>query len=210
MPFASPTGWAFSEAWLEETSTAVEAAAPRPRRRIAARAGPRSRRAPPRARGPAAVLPLLPVERRGPTSFCPARRRRSGVGPRRPRRWSASSTMPGLVATKVEDADLARFLEGEGRLVRLGRRLRRRRRRLRGGEGPRRHRVRVGRVRSRWRGSATSPASAGATRSSSSSGWTSTASRVGSVTGGFCVARARTSGAPTPAPPPSRPPPRSG
>jgi hypothetical protein len=66
------------------------------------------------------VLALIPVERRGATAYLPgaaASLGSRGVAAAELERLVADA---GLGATKVEDAELARFLENEGRLVRLG------------------------------------------------------------------------------------------
>ena len=73
-------------------------------------------------------------------------------------------------------------LEREGRLVRVGRRLRDRAGRVRAGTGARRGRVRAGRGRSRSPASGTCSAARGGPRSSCSSGSTATASPSGWAT----------------------------
>ena len=138
----------------------------------------------------AAVLELLPVERRGPKAYLPGAAASLGERAAAASELEAGLDAAGLAATKVDDPELARFLETEGRLVRLG-------------DGfavsagatrshgtssrPRRPR----RVRSRSRASATWRASAAATRSSCSSAWTVTGSRAGWATAGCCVGARR-------------------
>ena len=67
-----------------------------------------------------AVLPLLPVERRGAIAYLP------GVAASLGERAEAADALrqqldaSGLAAVKSENAELARFLETEGALVRLG------------------------------------------------------------------------------------------
>ena len=113
-------GWAFAEDWLDQTASGVE-------RRLAARAA----EAPlepglaiaellPAEPWAPVVLPLLPVERRGAIAYLP------GAAPSLGARSAAATALEhrlaaaGLVATKADDQELARYLEAEGRLVRLG------------------------------------------------------------------------------------------
>ena len=66
-----------------------------------------------------AILPLLPLERHGSSAYLPGAV--ASLGPREDaaaeleRRLAAA----GAAAVKVDDGELARFLESEGRLVRL-------------------------------------------------------------------------------------------
>jgi selenocysteine-specific elongation factor len=113
-------GWAFSDAWLEETGTAVE-------ERLRARA-----ESSPLEPGLAAaellpvepwapvVLELLPVERRGPRVVLPGTAATLGGREEAAIALERDLAVAGLAATKLGDPDLARFLEGEGKLVRLG------------------------------------------------------------------------------------------
>jgi selenocysteine-specific elongation factor len=68
----------------------------------------------------AALLPLLPIERRGATAYAPGAT--AGLGDRAEAadRLEDELEESGLTPVKVEDAELARFLETAGRLVRLG------------------------------------------------------------------------------------------
>ncbi len=68
----------------------------------------------------AAVLPLLPVERRGAKAYAPGAT--AGLGDRAEAadRLEDELEEAGYTPVKVEDAELARFLEEAGRLVRLG------------------------------------------------------------------------------------------
>jgi len=113
-------GWAFSDAWLEETSTAVEE-----RLRKHAETTPLDPGLPlaelfPAEPWAASLLGLMPVERRGPKVFLPgtaaALGSRGEVAAALERQLAAA----GLAATKVDDPELARFLESDGRVVRLG------------------------------------------------------------------------------------------
>jgi selenocysteine-specific elongation factor len=113
-------GWAFSDAWLEELAAVVET-----RLRERAQRSPHDPGVPlsallPRTPWAPSVLGLLPVERRGPKVYLPgavatlgARAEAAGV-------LQASLERAGLAATSADDPELARFLEGEGLLVRLG------------------------------------------------------------------------------------------
>ena len=112
-------GWAFSDAWLEETAARVT-------ERLEARAteAPLDPGLSPAALLPepwaAAVLPLLPVERRGASVVLPGAAATLGGREQAAVALEDALASAGLVATKVEDAELARFLEADGRLVRLG------------------------------------------------------------------------------------------
>ena len=105
--------WLFSRAWLAELERDL-------RVRIET-ADPLDPGAPvPAAAWAVDVLPLLPFERRG------ARLHVAGTRPSLGEREAEAAALErdvaeaGSRATKIEDADLARFLESEGRLVRLG------------------------------------------------------------------------------------------
>ena len=67
-----------------------------------------------------ALLPLLPIERRGAKAYAPGAT--AGLGDRAEAadRLEDALEEAGFTPVKVEDADLARFLEEAGRLVRLG------------------------------------------------------------------------------------------
>jgi selenocysteine-specific elongation factor len=66
------------------------------------------------------VLPLLPVERRGATAYLPGTAARLGTRAEAADALERALVEGGLVATKSDDPELARFLEADGRLVRLG------------------------------------------------------------------------------------------
>jgi selenocysteine-specific elongation factor len=114
-----PTGveragpWAFSRAWLEELEGKLRA-------RIQA-ADPIDPGVPPPAEPWASdVVPLLPFDRRGAKLYL-----HGAVGDLGERSSHAEAlerelAAAGVRATKVEDDDLARFLEGSGKLARLG------------------------------------------------------------------------------------------
>jgi selenocysteine-specific elongation factor len=105
--------WVFSHAWLEELEERLRA-------RLAS-ADPIDPGIPPPAEPWAAeVLRLLPFERRGARIYLP------GAAPSLEGRSEEANALvreliqAGPRATKVEDAELARFLEATGALVRLG------------------------------------------------------------------------------------------
>ena len=112
--------WAFSERWLAETRTAVEG-------RLRARAetspldpGLALAELLPREPWAPTILPLLPVDRRGPKAYLPGAAATLGKMTEAAAILERELEAAGLAAVKVEDADLARFLEEEHRLVRLG------------------------------------------------------------------------------------------
>ena len=114
-------GWAFSDAWLEETRRAVEE-----RLRERAEASPldpglaAGRAAPGRAVGGERARPAAGRAARAEGVPARARLRRSATRAEAAARARGELAAAGLAATKVDDAELARFLEAEGRLVRLG------------------------------------------------------------------------------------------
>jgi selenocysteine-specific elongation factor len=102
--------WEFSDAWLAELRSHLE-------RQLAA-ADPLD----PGIRAPtdpwlAAVLPLLGLERRGAKLYRPGAAGELGT---REREAAALEAQLGLEPVKVEDKELARFLEEHDRLVRVG------------------------------------------------------------------------------------------
>jgi hypothetical protein len=114
-----PTGveragpWAFSRSWLDGLEREL-------RERIAA-ADPIDPGTPaPSEPWAADVLPLLPLERRGTKLYLP------GAEPTLEGRAAEAEALErelraaGVHASKVEDGELARFLEAGGKLVRLG------------------------------------------------------------------------------------------
>jgi selenocysteine-specific elongation factor len=116
----SAEGWFFSDAWLERTAAQVDA-----RLRLRERTSPLEPGVPtaellggePWA---AAVLPLLDVERRGTFVYRPGTAASLGGHATAARKLEARLGDAGIAAVKVDDAELARFLEQQGRLVRLG------------------------------------------------------------------------------------------
>jgi len=113
-------GWAFSQRWLEATRAAVA-------ERLRARAeesplepGLAVAELLPRKPWAPAVLPLLDVERRGGIAYLPGVAASLGAQAEAAAAIERELADAGLAAVKVEDAELARYLESQGRLVRLG------------------------------------------------------------------------------------------
>jgi selenocysteine-specific elongation factor len=105
--------WAFSRAWLEALEDEL-------RSRIAA-ADPIDPGVPPPSEPWAGdVLPLLPFELRGAKLYAPGAAPSLSGREVEARALEESLAAAGMRATKVEDAELARFLEAHGRIVRLG------------------------------------------------------------------------------------------
>jgi selenocysteine-specific elongation factor len=113
-------GWAFADEWLEEIASSVEE-----RLRVRAAEAPLdpglalAELLPAEPWAPV-VLALIPVERRGATAYLPGAAASLGSRGEAAAELERLLADAGLGATKVEDAELARFLENEGRLVRLG------------------------------------------------------------------------------------------
>jgi selenocysteine-specific elongation factor len=113
-------GWAFSDDWLEETVAAVE-----DRLHAHAESSPLDpglslAELLPAEPWAAAVLQLLPLERRGPKVFLPGTAASLGSRAHAAAALDRELAAAGLAATKVADPELARFLETDGRLIRLG------------------------------------------------------------------------------------------
>ena len=103
-------GWSFSDEWLEELRSEYE-------RRLDA-ADPLDPGVPaPTQAWAAAVIPRLGLERRGAKLYRPGRV--GSLGQREQEATELEARL-GLEPVKVEDAGLARVLEEEGRLVRVG------------------------------------------------------------------------------------------
>jgi selenocysteine-specific elongation factor len=101
--------WVFSSAWLDELRADVH-------RRLAA-ADPRDPGIdPPAAPWAAALVPLLGVERRGSRLYLPGAAAQTAGGEELLAELGAAGPNP----TKLDDPKLARALEQEGKLVRLG------------------------------------------------------------------------------------------
>ncbi|MEO5632432.1 selenocysteine-specific translation elongation factor [Gaiella sp.] len=113
-------GWAFSQEWLDETSDAVAARLRRRADESPLEPGLAVAELLPAEPWAGAVLPFLPVERRGAIAYLP------GVAASLGERAEAAEALrrvlegSGLAAIKPDDPELARFLEAEGDLVRVG------------------------------------------------------------------------------------------
>jgi selenocysteine-specific elongation factor len=105
--------WVFSRTWLEELRAEL-------RRKIAA-ADPLDPGTPiPSEPWAAAVVPLLGLERRGSMLYEPGAAGQLGARAAEVAELERRLDQAGLAATKVDDAELARFLESREMLVRLG------------------------------------------------------------------------------------------
>ncbi len=113
MGSSDPGPWIFSSAWLEEVARDLS-------ERLAAADPIDPGVSPPSEPWAHDVVPLLPFERRGAKLYLP------GAVPSLGRRQADADALAGELAaagvhaTKLEDAELARYLEASGRLVRLG------------------------------------------------------------------------------------------
>ncbi len=112
--------WAFSPEWLAETAAGVV-------ERLQAQAvsspldpGLALGELLPGEPWAAVILPLLPVERRGPKAYLPGAAASLGERAEAAAALERQLAAAGLGAVKYDDAELARYLEAEGRLVRLG------------------------------------------------------------------------------------------
>jgi len=105
--------WVFSRAWLDGLGADL-------RRRIAA-ADPLDPGTPlPSEPWAAAIVPLLGLERRGSMLYEPGASGELGARAHEVAELERRLDEAGLAATKIEDAELARFLESREMLVRLG------------------------------------------------------------------------------------------
>ncbi len=113
-------GWAFSETWLDETAAAAEE-----RLRARAEASPLDPGLAPSELLPAepwasAIIDVLPLERQGPKLVLPGTAASLGARAEVADALERELAAAGLAVTKADDGELARFLEAEGRLVRVG------------------------------------------------------------------------------------------
>jgi len=113
-------GWAFADDWLDETAAAVEERLRNRMEEAPLDPGLALAELLPAEPWAPAILPLLPVERRGATAYLPGTAASLGSRADAADELERGLARAGLAATKVEDAELGRFLESEGRLVRLG------------------------------------------------------------------------------------------
>jgi selenocysteine-specific elongation factor len=105
--------WMFSRAWLDELRTDVHA-------RLAATDPLDPGIAPPSEPWAREIEPLLDVERRGSRLYLPGAAPSLGARAGQAEQLERGLDSAGFVPVKVEDAELARYLERDGRLVRLG------------------------------------------------------------------------------------------
>ena len=105
--------WVFAPAWLEELRADLHA-------RLAAADPLDPGLPPPAAPWARDVLPLLGVELRGARVYLPGAAASLGDRATAAEELERRLAEAGTAATKVEDRELARFLEEAGRLVRLG------------------------------------------------------------------------------------------
>lgn len=112
--------WYFARAWLDEIRSAVHERLARRAREVPLDPGiPLAGLLPPAAWA-SAVLGLLAVERRGGKAYLPGGVASVGDAAEAAARVESELTAAGLDPVRVEDARLARYLEEQGRLVRLG------------------------------------------------------------------------------------------
>jgi selenocysteine-specific elongation factor len=105
--------WAFSQAWLDELGAELRAGI--------ARADPLDPGTPiPSEPWAAAVVPLLGLERRGSLLYEPGASGDVGGRASEVAELESRLAAAGVAAVKLEDAELSRFLESRGTLVRLG------------------------------------------------------------------------------------------
>src|SRR5919198_193315 len=105
--------WVFAREWLDEKRSELHA-------RLAAADPLDPGIPPPPEPWSRDVLPLLGVERRGAKIYLPEARGALGVHAEEASRLEAELERSGLVPVKVDDKELASYLEREGKLVRLG------------------------------------------------------------------------------------------
>ena len=117
---AHSDNWYFRPEWLEELQATV-------RERLQARLeaepldpGLSVGELLPRQPWAAAVVPLLGLERRDGKAYLPGSAPELGARAEEATRLEAELDRAGVAGAKLADAELARFLEREGRLVRLG------------------------------------------------------------------------------------------
>jgi selenocysteine-specific elongation factor len=121
LPAAIKAGdWYLTAERLEEISARVSASlADRARRSPLDPGIPLAELLPKRAWAPA-LLPLLPLERRGAKAYAPGARAELGDRSEAAAALAAELAASGLTPLKGDDPELTAFLEGQGRVVRLG------------------------------------------------------------------------------------------
>jgi Elongation factor SelB, winged helix len=106
-------GWVFSRAWLEKLRTELHARLDR-----APSLDPGIE--PPAEPWAAAVIPLLGLERRGAKLYRPGSLPSLGDRSEEAARLEETLARAGARGLEVQDRELAAYLEGQGRIVRLG------------------------------------------------------------------------------------------
>jgi selenocysteine-specific elongation factor len=117
---AQTDNWYFRPDWLEEQRAAVAAALVE-----RAASAPLDPGLPPGELFPgkpwaAAIVRLLDVERRGANVYLPGAAASLGEREDEALRLETDLEQAGLAGVRIDDGDVVRYLEGEGRLVRLG------------------------------------------------------------------------------------------
>jgi hypothetical protein len=112
--------WVFSQTWLDEMGNSVVERLRQRAERSPLEPGLAVAELLPAEPWAASILPLLPVERRGGMAYLPGVA--ASLGPRAEAAdvLCVELAASGLLAVKVDDGELARYLEADGRLVRLG------------------------------------------------------------------------------------------
>ena len=113
-------GWAFSQEWLDATSDAVAARLRRRADESPLDPGLAVAELLPPAPWAAAILPLLPVERRGAMAYLPGVAASLGARAEAADALLRELELEAPAAVKPDDPELARYLESDGALVRLG------------------------------------------------------------------------------------------
>jgi selenocysteine-specific elongation factor len=106
-------GWAFSREWLDDLATDLRA-------RIAAADALDPGVPPPAEPWADAVVPLLQLERRGAKLYLPGAGAELGAREAAANELESQLAIAGFEPVKVDDAALARYLEKQGKLVRVG------------------------------------------------------------------------------------------
>ena len=112
--------WAFSREWLEELRGTVRARLEAKAASDAIDPGVPLAELVPAAPWAEAVAPLLGIERRGAKAYLPGGTARLGSREQAAAQLAAELESAGVAPVRIDDRELARHLEADGRLVRLG------------------------------------------------------------------------------------------
>jgi selenocysteine-specific elongation factor len=112
--------WYTTREWLDELRASVAARLRERAERVPLDPGIPLAELVPQRPWAAVVLPELPLERRGAKAYAPGATARLGDREAAARELEAALEASGFTPIKVDDRELASYLEGEGRLVRLG------------------------------------------------------------------------------------------